>query len=151
MIDALSLSQLLIDFGLVVLILMVQLTIYPSFLYYKKEDLVCWHQKYTGAIAIVVGPLMFAQLFLSIYIVFVKQQYLLGGIHLVLVLATWISTTIQFVPIHNRIGKSEHTDKDLQHLVHRNWIRVILWILVLLISLIQYQLLSHYENMITSV
>ncbi|WP_339844796.1 hypothetical protein [uncultured Dokdonia sp.] len=137
MIDALSLFQLLIDFGLVVLILMVQLTIYPSFLYYKTEDLVRWHQKYTGAIAMVVGPLMLAQLLLSIYVVFVNQQYLLGGIHLTLVLATWIATAIQFVPIHNRIGKSEHTNKDLQKLVHHNWIRVILWILILLLGLFQ--------------
>jgi hypothetical protein len=137
MIDALSLFQLLIDFGLVVLILMVQLTIYPSFLYYKTEDLVRWHQKYTGAIAMVVGPLMLAQLLLSIYVVFVNQQYLLGGIHLTLVLATWISTAIQFVPIHNRIGKSEHTIKDLQKLVHHNWIRVILWVLILLLGLFQ--------------
>ena len=137
MIDALSLFQLLIDFGLVVLILMVQLTIYPSFLYYKTEDLVRWHQKYTGAIAMVVGPLMLAQLLLSIYVVFVNQQYLLGGIHLTLVLATWISTAIQFVPIHNRIGKSEHTNKDLQKLVHHNWIRVILWVLILLLGLFQ--------------
>lgn len=137
MIDALSLFQLLIDFGLVVLILMVQLTIYPSFLYYKTEDLVRWHQKYTGAIAIVVGPLMLAQLLLSIYVVVINQQYLLGGIHLVLVLATWISTAIQFVPIHSRIGKSEHTNKDLQKLVHHNWIRVILWVLILLLGLFQ--------------
>ncbi len=140
MIDALSLFQLLIDFGLVVLILMVQLTIYPSFLYYKTEDLVSWHQKYTGAIAVIVGPLMLAQLGMAIYALIAHQEFLFGSMYLLLVTATWISTAVLFVPIHNRIGKSKHTNKDLQKLVHHNWIRVILWVLILLLSLFKYYL-----------
>lgn len=142
LIDSLLLVQLLIDFGLVILILMVQLIIYPSFSYYKREDLIKWHQKYTGAIGIIVGPLMVAQLFLSVYVVFGRQQNLLGGAHLFLVLATWISTAVQFVPIHNKITKGIHSKKDLENLVFRNWVRVLLWLLIISISVLHYVMLT---------
>ena len=57
---------LLVDIGLVVLIWMVQLIVYPSFTFYSKENLVNWHQKYTARIAVIVIPLMFLQLILVI-------------------------------------------------------------------------------------
>ena len=44
---------LLVDAGLVVLIWMVQLIIYPSFLHYDN-NLVEWHHKYTSRIALIV-------------------------------------------------------------------------------------------------
>ncbi|MFT7429007.1 MAG: hypothetical protein ACI9IZ_001504, partial [Nonlabens sp.] len=40
----LDLLQLLVDFGLVVLIWIVQLIIYPSFLYYGSKTLNKWHK-----------------------------------------------------------------------------------------------------------
>ena len=135
MADPLFLTKLLIDACLVIVILMVQLTVYPSFLYFKRENLVNWHKKYTTAIAAIVGPLMVVQLFLSVYFVVVKQQYFLGGMHLLLVLGVWLSTSVLFVPLHNKIANDTHTEKDLLHLVQRNWARVVLWILILSTSL----------------
>ena len=143
MTELLILIKLLVDVGLLVLILMVQLTIYPSFLYYKRENLLRWHKKYTNAIAIIVGPLMVAQLFLSIYFVFGAQQYFIGGLHLFFVLATWISTAVQFVPIHNRIANNTHSEKDLKNLVSRNWVRVVLWASIIILDFLQYSLYSH--------
>jgi len=143
MMETLYLCQLLIDFGLVILIFMVQLTIYPSFRFYEKENLVRWHQQYTGAIAMVVAPLMLSQLALAFYMLIVTQQYFIACFHLLLVLATWVSTAVQFVPIHNRIGKNEHRDEDLKHLVQRNWLRVMLWSVIFIVSLVQYVRL-HY-------
>ncbi len=143
MTELLVLIKLLVDVGLLVLILMVQLTIYPSFLYYKRENLLRWHKKYTNAIAIIVGPLMVAQLFLSIYVVFGAQQYFIGGLHLFFVLATWISTAVQFVPIHNRIANNTHSEKDLKNLVSRNWVRVVLWASIIILDFLQHSLYSH--------
>ena len=132
--------QLLIDFGLVVLILMVQFTIYPSFLFFETDNLVKWHLSYTGQIAKVVGPLMLLQLGLSIYALFFNNSGYIEIIYLILVLGTWISTALQFVPIHNRISNNNHSTKDLDQLVKRNWLRVILWLLIFGLSLYQFRL-----------
>lgn len=140
--NTLILLKLLIDTGLVVLILMVQLTIYPSFLFYKRSDLIQWHLKYTKGIAIIVGPLMVAQLFIAVYVVFGVSQYTFGGLYLLFVLATWISTALFFVPIHNRITANTHSKKDLENLVLRNWLRVLLWIVTFLVSLLHYAALK---------
>ena len=58
----LQLIRLLLDFGLMVLIWIVQLVIYPGLCYYKNEDLGKWHKIYTQRIGVIVGPLMIAQL-----------------------------------------------------------------------------------------
>lgn len=57
-----DLVRLLLDFGLVVLIWIVQLVIYPSLCYYQDKDLAKWHKIYTQRIGVIVGPLMIAQL-----------------------------------------------------------------------------------------
>ena len=57
--------RLICDSGLLILIWMVQLVIYPSFSYYKQEDLFKWHETYTKRIAVIVIPLMLGQLITS--------------------------------------------------------------------------------------
>lgn len=132
--------------GLAVLILMVQLAIYPSFLYYSRENLVQWHPRYTKGIAVIVGPLMVAQLLIDVYIVFGVSQYTLGVVHLLFVLATWISTALFFVPIHNRIATNTHSEGDLKNLVSRNWLRVLLWIVALVLSTTHYASLNYLSG-----
>lgn len=61
------LAQLLIDFGLVILIWMTQLIVYPSFTQMNSDNLFDWHTSYTGRISILVMPLMIGQLGLHIY------------------------------------------------------------------------------------
>ena len=46
--------RLLFDSGLLVLILMVQLIIYPSFLRYPLKNLITWNNIYTKRIAVIV-------------------------------------------------------------------------------------------------
>ncbi len=43
---SLEIIRLLLDFGLVVLIWMIQGIVYPSFLDYNTENLAVWHRKY---------------------------------------------------------------------------------------------------------
>lgn len=57
---------LIVNSGLAILIWIVQLIVYPSFLFYNKENLVQWHNIYTKRIAILVVPLMLIQLVISI-------------------------------------------------------------------------------------
>lgn len=125
--------QLLLDFGLVVLIWIIQLIVYPSFLYYRNENLVAWHREYTFRFSFIVIPLMFGQLGISIYkvITFANVYTALG---LVIIILIWISTFLQFVPIHSNISKGIASEKMLNSLVTKNWLRTSLWSLLFVIN-----------------
>jgi hypothetical protein len=128
---------LLVDVALVVLIWMVQLIVYPSFTYYKPKNLIEWHQKYTTGIAVVVIPLMLAQLVLAIVAVFYKPNFTAIST-LVIVLFLWIFTFLSFAPLHFKISEGKHNQKLLQLLIQRNWIRTFLWSSLFLFHLIMY-------------
>ena len=68
----LPLLRHIVDFGLVVLIWLVQLIIYPSFSYTAKDELQTWHQRYVARITVVVGPLMLLQVLIVSMQVFVE-------------------------------------------------------------------------------
>nr|WP_104808299.1 hypothetical protein [Polaribacter filamentus] len=129
--------SLLVDAGLVVLIWMVQLIIYPSFTYYKSENLIKWHQKYTNSIAIVVVPLMLSQLTLAIVAVFLKQNFT-TILTLLIVLFLWIFTFLSFAPLHFKISEGNTNQKLLKLLIQRNWIRTFFWSLLLVFHIIIY-------------
>jgi len=124
-----NIIRLLFDAGLFVLIWMVQLVVYPSFLYYEKQNLVKWHNHYTKGLSIIVIPLMFGQLIMAC-IQLVELPSIETIISLLMVCAVWISTFVQFVPVHNKISKNKVTEKLLQQLVNRNWLRTLLWTLI---------------------
>lgn len=121
--------RLLLDFGLVVLIWMVQLVVYPSFKYYAPTDLIRWHQKYTVGIAYLVIPLMIGQLFVSGFQVYETLTFYSIG-SFILVLSLWAITFSIFVPLHGKIKSNSFIPKDLHLLEKRNWIRTLLWNLI---------------------
>tara|TARA_R110002167_G_scaffold61561_6_gene173672 strand:- start:3035 stop:3445 length:411 start_codon:yes stop_codon:yes gene_type:complete len=125
-----TLISLLFDAGLFVLIWMVQLVVYPSFLYFEKENLLKWHQQYTKGLSVIVIPLMFGQLITAI-IQLVQFSSLETIIRFIMVSAVWISTFAQFVPIHTKITNHKATEKLLKQLVLKNWLRTLLWTLIL--------------------
>lgn len=128
---SLGLFRLLFDFGLVVLIWMVQLIVYPSFQFYTAEDLLSWHQKYTIAISFVVIPLMFGQLITAtLQIIGERNLFTIGS--LILIALVWLSTFIQFVPMHGSISSGNTSPELLKELVSKNWIRTILWTVIFL-------------------
>lgn len=128
-----SVIRLLIDFGLLILIWIIQLIVYPSFLYYNAETLVIWHRKYTSLIGYMVAPLMLVQLGLSIYQI--SAAFTLYNLISVLIISViWIITFLQFVPIHSNISKGRVSDKMLSSLVRKNWSRTILWTMLFVYS-----------------
>jgi hypothetical protein len=134
---SIAIIRFLFDFGLFVLIWMIQRIIYPSFLYYKKENLMTWHKEYTSRFSTIVVPLMLGQLGISIYQVIVLPS-LYTMLSLLIIILVWISTFLQFVPIHTAISNGIITNIMLHDLVKKNWIRTILWSLLLLISGMNY-------------
>lgn len=128
------LLHLLFDFGLVVLIWMVQLVIYPSFKKYAKGDLIAWHTIYVKRIAIIVGSLMIAQLILWGWQLY-QRQTLYTLIIFILVLFLWGFTFMYFAPVHRRISSGSFTPFALNQLEKRNWIRTVLWTLIFFLDL----------------
>lgn len=121
--------RLLFDFGLLVLIWLVQLLIYPSFKFYSAENLLKWHKKYTLGISLIVIPLMLGQLLLGIIQLTSKtNSYTI--ISMVLITIVWCITFIKFVPIHNNIATGKSNNEVFHKLVKLNWFRTILWTII---------------------
>ena len=118
--------RLLLDFGLTVLIWMVQLIVYPSFLHYSETELVRWHAQYTGRIALIVIPLMLGQLLIVGWQLF-NEPSLYSGISFSVVLFLWGFTFSHFAPIHGKISASKYNLGMLKQLITRNWMRTALW------------------------
>ena len=130
----LQLTRLLLDFGLMVLIWMVQLVVYPGLCHYKKQDLGRWHKIYTGRIGVIVGPLMIAQLVVAILQIWQGANFYTWT-SLVIILLIWILTFLIFVPLHNSIVPDKPCADITRSLVLKNWWRTGLWSLLFLMSL----------------
>lgn len=125
--------RLLLDFGLLVLIWIVQLIIYPGFRHYDTENFVKWHRTYTSRFTFIVLPLMLGQLCITIYQLILNiDPYTVSS--LVIIIILWFSTFIQFVPTHANISKGNTSQVLLDSLVKKNWIRTFLWTVLFLLS-----------------
>ncbi len=128
--------KLLVDFGTVVLIWMTQLVVYPSFSFFSNENLLSWHAKYTGAVSIVVMPLMLTQALLHGWGLVDDFSYL-RLIAALLVLLVWVNTFFYAVPLHNQIAEDQNIQEAAKQLVSVNWWRTGLWSLVFLLGLFE--------------
>lgn len=127
--------RLLLDFGLMVLIWIVQLVIYPGLCHYGQNELGDWHQKYTGRIGLVVGPLMILQLIVAIWQLFLHQGFY-EIISLFFILVLWLLTFFIFVPLHNAIKPFKSCEHITKNLVLKNWSRTILWSVLFIMTLL---------------
>lgn len=132
-----ELSKVLLNTSLFILIWIVQLVIYPSFLYYSEFNINRWHSIYTNRISIIVLPLMLGQLLIYGYnfiIGWSVSEIWIAG----LIIFNWIITFALAVPLHNKIQASNNSMHHRQKLVTLNWLRTIAWTFIFLISLTSY-------------
>ena len=132
-----ELIRVLVDFGLVVLIWMVQLIVYPSFKFYSKKELEKWHQKYNFRIAVIVIPLMLLQL-LVYGLQLINDQNLFYIIGMSIVVLVWCITLFKFVPLHNSIMSKSYSESVLRTLIKLNWSRTLLWSILFIYSILEY-------------
>ena len=126
MLLTLDLLRIVLDFGMVVLIWLVQLVIYPSLRYYAPQDLPRWHKKYMHNSSIVIIPLMLGQLVITCIQVYQNQNsYTI--LSLVILLILWAHTFFQFVPLHDAVKNTQTPEKITSKLVKLNWWRTLLW------------------------
>ena len=121
--------RLIVDFGLVILVWMVQTIVYPSFLYMAEKELNIWHTRYTTMITFFVAPLMFLQTGILVY-QGIAMFSVWTLISIVLASGVWAITFLQAVPLHQKIGQLSDTIEVRKKLIQVNWPRTLLWTLI---------------------
>ena len=134
---SLTLIRLLFDIGLVVLIWLVQLIIYPSFLFYERNNLKRWHYNYTKKITYIVLPLMMGQFIIAIIHLFNDFSIFSLGSFLIIV-SLWVITISIFIPLHNKVSTDLVNQSIINKLIRLNWIRTLLWSGLFVLNLLHY-------------
>ena len=116
----------LVNFGMCVVLWLVQLVIYPSFLRVEPSELIAWHKAYTFRVSFVILPLMLGQLVITILSVW-EDPSILEWVAFTFVLVCWILTFFVSVPLHRKIEQNDITRETRQKLITTNWPRTILW------------------------
>lgn len=126
MLDPFHLPALLISWGLVVLIWIIQLVHYPSFHYIDPAKFIDFHGHHSRSITVIVMPLMLAELAISFLIAYRSGFAPVDTIALVMVIGIWLSTFLIQIPLHNQLSLGNDIGV-VTKLVNTNWIRTFLW------------------------
>jgi len=130
-----ELFKLCTDVGLLVLIWMVQLVIYPGFCHFGKDGLEKWHKTYMRHITFIVLPLMLTQLILSGYLLYVSDFGVLRIADFLLVGSMWLSSVFIYKPLHERLIREPENTGLCHRLEKTNWWRTAVWTLILLLNI----------------
>ena len=120
--------ELMVTVALVILIWIIQVLHYPSFLFVDKTEFSKFEAFHTKRISILVLPLMVSELILGL----VHLNYLILGI----IVLIWLSTFFIQVPCHDKL-KFGFDKLTIERLIFTNWIRTSLWTVKLFILLVQ--------------
>lgn len=135
--ENLTVISWVVDFGLLVLIWLVQLIIYPSLCAFSSDEALWkWHSIYTKRIAYIVIPLMIGQVILwSLQLFDGFTIYI--AIRGFLILIVWVVTFTIFVPLHQKIANKIKMQQNARALVLKNGWRTCIWTLLFLIHLFE--------------
>ena len=122
-------ASLVINFGLVVLIWIIQLIIYPTFYQVETARFVRWHMWYTTRISFIVVPLMVSQVMAFGWLLIKNGPLPVLVAQTVLVCLVWALTFFVSVPCHNALSVKKD-DLQIARLVSTNWLRTAAWSLV---------------------
>lgn len=133
MLDTVLQFQFGIDIAMTMLIWLVQLVIYPAFMFIYKEHFRDWHHRYMRTISFIVIPLILAQA-LCIGCQCLENNSAAVCIQGALFIAAWITTFTLSVPCHKKLQAGGWNEGVIRRLIHTNWIRTIVWSSVMLLD-----------------
>jgi hypothetical protein len=125
-----------INGGLVVLIWLVQIVIYPGMHGWDKARFEGLHRDYATRISFIVGPLMLGQAALALYQL-VEFAGSVAVIQTLLIGAVWGVTIFISVPLHRRLSAG-YDERNVNRLVATNWLRTAGWSLVFLLDMLRW-------------
>jgi len=144
MIAALSI-QFLLSFGMFLLLVLVQVLVYPQFLNVPQSSLASYAIKHSQLITVVVGPLMVAELLsllLCLRFDMLRSIPILAACICLGVI--WFHTFAVEVPLHHQIQQYSNRD-DVYALIQGNKVRTILWgVKTLILALFMVVVVSPY-------
>ena len=124
---------LVIDFSMFMVIWIVQLIVYPSFLFLDPKRFLAWHTCYCRRISYFVLPLMSAQLINS-----VTSCFFVGSTwewaRLIAVLSAWAITFFHSAPRHKVLSSQGKVVGEIESLIRGNLFRSLAWTMVLIVS-----------------
>ncbi len=121
-----------INFGLLVLIWLVQIIIYPGMHGWDKSVFIELHRNYSLRISLIVGPLILTQTLLGVRQLMMTPDMISIGqiVFIILMLAV---TALISVPLHYRLSNG-YRARDVNKLIQTNWLRTAGWSLVALLG-----------------
>ena len=125
-VEYLCIPNIAISWGLLLLIWMVQLIIYPGLYRIPSRDFANYHRWYVKRISAIVLPLMTLEVIFIIGWLILENYSIYSSITGLSVTIIWLSTFLLQVPIHKRL-QSGKDNECISRLVSTNWIRTIAW------------------------
>ena len=125
-VEYLSILNIAISWGLLLLIWVVQLIIYPGLYRIPSRDFASYHRWYVKRISAIVLPLMTLEVIITIGWFMLMNYSIYSSITGFSVIIIWLSTFLLQVPIHKRL-QSGKDNECISRLVSTNWIRTIAW------------------------
>ena len=122
-----------INCGLLVLIWLVQIIIYPGMHGWDKARFAELHGDYTRRITYIVGPLMLGQAALALHRV-VVAPHKTAVLQTLLIAFVWGVTIFVSVPLHRKLSAG-YDGRAVSRLCTTNWLRTAGWSLVSLLDL----------------
>ena len=126
-----------INAGLVVLIWLVQVIIYPGMHGWDRTRFAELHKDYATRISFIVGPLMLGQAALALYQLGTDPG-IIAVMHTLLIGVVWVVTIFISVPLHRKLSDG-YDERNVNRLVTTNWLRTAGWSLVFLIDMVRWQ------------
>ena len=123
-----------INGGLVVLIWLVQIIIYPGMHGWDQSRFAKLHKDYATRISFFVGPLMLGQAALALLLL-VTSPGAIAVMHMLLIGVVWGATIFISVPLHRKLSDG-YVASGVDRLVATNWLRTVCWSLVFLIDML---------------
>lgn len=121
-------------FGLLVLIWMVQLIVYPSFRFAQTGEFLVWHKIYMRAISWIVVPLMFGQVALVALTWSMDWRSVVQALGIAV---AWGVTFLWSAPGHQELQRVGWDAGVIDRLVLTNWARTAAWTVVWLVGVIR--------------
>ena len=137
--EELHIARNLFDLGIVIVVWLAQVIMYPSLAHIERDAFVSWHRKYSSRIAFFVIPLLCGQAIIVGILVY-DDASLTNVLSAALIAACWASTFGLSVPCHARLQRAGKDLQVIRKLVRTNLIRTMLWTAVLLIGILQFYL-----------
>jgi hypothetical protein len=124
-----------VNFGMCVLIWIVQLVIYPSFEEIEESRFPRWHKKYTFRISLIVLPLMISQVVLLGRLIYHNSFNTVFIIQGLLIFVAWVVTFTLSVPCHKKLSEKKDT-YQIKRLIASNWLRTAAWTITSILDLV---------------